>query len=430
MSNNDKNKHLIVISYDAFSEDNWEMASKLPNISELMKNGAYTSKMKSVFPTLTYVAHSTLVTGVYPDKHKIFQNNAFQPFVEEKNQNWFWYRKDIKVPTIYDVARQSGLTTAGLLWPVTGKAKIKYNLPEVVAINNENQGLKILKNGSPFFCIRLALKYGKIRKGVGQPYLDDFTTACAVDVIKRKKPNLLLVHLIDLDDAKHYTGINSEQVKQVILRMDKRIGDIMSAVDEAGIKDETVLLIVGDHGQKAIRYKIYLNKLLKDNGLIYEEKGQLKWRAYVQGAGGSAGIFIKEEDKEAEVLVKELLDKAVKQNSYGIKKIYSDDERIMYHMDTKPKYIIEAKIGYSFHEEIGDEIIRDLSTDRIAYGNHGYSPDIDDYKCNFLIAGKYIKNGLEIGDINMVDVAPTIARILGLTLNNCDGRVIEEVFSD
>ncbi len=163
-----KKKHLIVISYDAFSEDNWGLACKLPHMAELIKKGTYTTKLKSIFPTLTYVAHSTMVTGVYPNRHGIVQNNPFQPFIEEKNQRWFWYRDDIKVPTIYDQAKKQGLVTAGILWPVTGKAGITYNLPEVVAINKENQGLKILKNGSPLFCLRLALKYGKIRKGVGQ----------------------------------------------------------------------------------------------------------------------------------------------------------------------------------------------------------------------------------------------------------------------
>ncbi len=48
--NQNNKKHLIYISYDAFSEDNWEMASRLPNLSILLKNGAYSTKLKSVYP--------------------------------------------------------------------------------------------------------------------------------------------------------------------------------------------------------------------------------------------------------------------------------------------------------------------------------------------------------------------------------------------
>ena len=54
-----KAKHLVVISYDAFSEDNWEKASRLPNLSRLIKSGAFSTKLKSVYPTLTYVVHTS-----------------------------------------------------------------------------------------------------------------------------------------------------------------------------------------------------------------------------------------------------------------------------------------------------------------------------------------------------------------------------------
>ena len=73
--------------------------------------------------------------------------------------------------------------------------------------------------------------------------------------------------------------------------LDNRIGEIVSAVEEAGIKEDTVFMILGDHGQKSIHKKVYLNTLFRKKGLIYEEKGQLIWRAFVQGAGGSAGIL-------------------------------------------------------------------------------------------------------------------------------------------
>lgn len=49
-----------------------------------------------------------------------------------------------------------------------------------------------------------------------------------------------MMHLIDLDDAKHAYGTDSDEVMQVITRMDNRLGDIMQAVDEAGIKDDTI----------------------------------------------------------------------------------------------------------------------------------------------------------------------------------------------
>lgn len=421
-------KHLVVISYDAFSEDNWDMASRLPNLSKLIANGAHSQRLKSVYPTLTYVVHSTIATGVYPDKHGIHHNNPHQPFVQEHEQDWFWFRHAIKVPTIYDAVQQHNMTTAGLLWPVSGKSALKYNLPEIRAIKNENQALKILKNGSPLYCLQLEMKFGRIRQGIEQPYLDDFTTKCAVDTIKRKKPNLLMMHLIDLDDAKHAHGTDSDEVKQVINRMDKRLGEIMQAVDEAGITKDTVFLILGDHGQFNVRYKVHLNNLLQDKGLIYAENGEMRWRAYFQCGGGAAYLHIAQGDEEAEQLALAAIEDYMKNDSSGIESVYAREELDRLHVGQSTKYMFEAKRGYCFDESMGEPTIVDLEQQGIKYATHGYSPDKSDYRCNLVISGDKIKSDHPIGDIEMVDIAPTMARILGIEFNECDGRALDGIF--
>lgn len=422
-------KHLIVISYDAFSEENWETARSLPNLSKLIKNGAFSTKLRSVYPTLTYVVHSTLITGVYPDKHGIMHNNHFQPFIKEKDQSWFWFRNEIKVPTIFDAVNERNMSTAGIFWPVTGKASIKYNMPEMAAIKNENQVLKVLKNGNPFFCMSMEMKFGRYRRGIQQPYLDDYTTLCAIDTIKRKKPNLLLMHLIDLDDAKHKYGTDSIEVNQAITRMDKRLGNIMNVVDEAGMKDDTVFLIVGDHGQFNVRSKVHLNNLLKEKGLIFEKNGVMRWRAYFQSTGGAAYLHIKQGDEEAEILVTDVIKNAMKDDRYGIESFYSRNELDNLHVDELVKYMLEARVGYSFDDSLEEPTIVDLEKQSIKYATHGYSPDKANYRCILIVSGTKIKNEYQLGDIEMVDIAPTMARILGIDFKNCDGRPLDEIFS-
>lgn len=423
-------KHVIVISYDAFSEDNWDAAKKFPNLSRLMENGVFSTRLRSVYPTLTYVVHSTLVTGVYPDKHGITHNNPFQPFIKEKNREWYWYRDDVEVPTIYDAAKEANMSTAGILWPVTGNASIKYNIPEIVAINDENQALKILKHGSPFFCLNMVLKYGRILKGISQPYLDDFSTMCAIDTIKRKKPNLLLLHLIDLDSTKHKYGTDSTEADIVIERMDKRIGNIINAVKEAGIEKDTVFIIVGDHGQINVNYKVHLNNLLKEKNLIFKENGSMKWRAYFQSTGGSAYLHIREDDKEAEKQVIEVLRNIMKEDKYGIESLYARHELDIYRVDKSVRYMVEAKKGFSFDDSLSHITIEDLGQQGIKYANHGYSPDKENYRCNLIISGEKIKNEHQLGDVEMVDIAPTIAKLLGIRFDNCDGRSLDEIFQD
>ncbi|RQD71838.1 MAG: alkaline phosphatase family protein [Tindallia sp. MSAO_Bac2] len=427
-SNNLKQaKHLVVISLDAFSEDNWGEAKKLPNFSRLIENGAFSNQLKSVFPTHTYVAHTTIVTGVYPEKHGIHHNNQFQPFVPEKEQTWHWHQRDIKVPTIYDLARQKGLKTAALLWPVSGKSSIHYNLPEVAAIKNENQALKVIKNGSPLFVAGLELRLGKKRKGIKQPYLDDYITLCAMDTIRRKKPNLLLLHLLDLDSAKHNHGTSSEEVREALDRTDRRIGEIFQSVKEANIMDSTAFFVVGDHGQFDIHYAVHINNLLRDRGLICEEKGERKWRAYLQSAGGSAYLHLRDDDPEAEEIALSCLREAMKEEKYGIEHIYNRRELDNLQAVRHIKYAIEAKKGYIFKDTLTEFTVDNYLAKGIKNGNHGYSPNKSNYRCNFIASGCNIKGNLPLGSLEMVDIAPTMARVLGLDFYPRDGRVLEEM---
>jgi predicted AlkP superfamily pyrophosphatase or phosphodiesterase len=423
-----KAKHLVVISYDAFSEDNWEKASRLPNLSRLIKSGAFSTKLKSVYPTLTYVVHTTMVTGVYPDKHGIYHNTPLQPFIDEEEQAWFWFKKDIKAPAVYDALRNCEMKSAGILWPVTGKASIRYNLPEIKAIGRENQSLKILKNGSPFFCMGLEKKYGKSRKGIEQPYLDDFTAMCGKDTILSKKPELLMMHFIELDDAKHHYGTDSPEIDKVLIRMDERIGKIIEAVREAGIFEETVFLVLGDHGQKNVRYKVKLNQLLKEEGLIYEEKGKMFWRAYIQSTGGSAYLHLKENDEEAKLRVLQILLKAAEEKNLGIERIYTREELERFHAFPISGYMLEAKTGYCFDDSLTGSLVTDLEKENRKYATHGYSPEKPEYRCGFVVSGNCIKKEYQLGEIQMVDIAPTIAAILGIDFGPCDGRVLDEIF--
>ncbi|MFA7461795.1 MAG: alkaline phosphatase family protein, partial [Anaerovoracaceae bacterium] len=101
---------LILLSYDAFSQDNWAEAATLPHMADLIKEGACCTDLRSVYPTLTYAVHTTMVTGVFPEKHGIVHNNPLQPFVPEALQDWYWYRKAVRVPTLYDAARDAGMS--------------------------------------------------------------------------------------------------------------------------------------------------------------------------------------------------------------------------------------------------------------------------------------------------------------------------------
>jgi predicted AlkP superfamily pyrophosphatase or phosphodiesterase len=427
-SGNERAKHVIVISIDALSETEWDIVNRLPNLSNLIRSGSYSYSLKSVFPTHTYVVHTTIVTGVHPDKHGILHNHQLQPFVPDSQQTWHWYQSEIKAPTIYDLARKHGMTTAGLLWPVSGKSSIKYNFPEILAIKGENQTLKVLRNGTLPFLIDLELRLGKYRKSTKQPDFDDYITLCAVDTINRKKPNLTLIHLVDLDDTKHRYRTDGREVEEALVRLDIRVGEIIQATRDAGIYEDTVFLVLGDHGQFSVDYNIHLNNLLRDAGLIYEEGSELKWHAYLQSTGGNAYLHIKNNDKETEKVALALLRKAMNEDIYGIEDIYDRADLDALHAHQDIKYVVEAKPGYHFHDELSPVTIENYVEQGKKYATHGYSPEKNNYKCIFITAGNNIRKNFNIGPIEMVDIAPTIADILDMRFYECDGQSLFHMF--
>jgi len=80
---------------------------KIPNLRRFVKEGTYSTGVQGVIPTVTYPSHTTMITGVSPARHGIYANTTFDP-LRKNNGGWYWYAEDIKVPTLWDAAREAG----------------------------------------------------------------------------------------------------------------------------------------------------------------------------------------------------------------------------------------------------------------------------------------------------------------------------------
>ena len=92
---------------------------QLPNFGRFLKDASVCTNVESVYPSITYPAHTTIITGRMPNKHGIINNTKVQPGLA--SPDWYWQRKYIKGTTLYDEAIKSGMKVAALLWPVTAK---------------------------------------------------------------------------------------------------------------------------------------------------------------------------------------------------------------------------------------------------------------------------------------------------------------------
>ena len=111
-------RHLIVISNDAMVYEDVEILSKLPNFSKYWDQMSRVNRVRSIYPSVTYPCHCTMMTGNYPDRHGVINNE--QLIMGEKSSPWIHFRESVQSKTIFDYAKSAGMTTAAVFWPVTG----------------------------------------------------------------------------------------------------------------------------------------------------------------------------------------------------------------------------------------------------------------------------------------------------------------------
>lgn len=429
-----KNKYVIVISFDAVSEEDLEFLSKQPNFSKLIKNGALIKNVESVYPSLTYPAHATIVTGKYPKNHGVINNTVLD--FKNDNPDWYWYRKYIKGDTIFDLAEKSGMKTCSILWPVTARSKITYNMPEIFCTKRyDNQILKSALAGSKIYQVNMNKKFGYLRQWMEEPYLDNFATEVAKKTIRELKPNLILLHLIDSDSQKHKYGIENKEVIESLKRHDERLGEIIESLKLAGIYEDSTIIALGDHSQINVNNVIKLNSILMKNDLINVNGNKIKsYKAIAKSCDGSSYIYLKNKnDVETRKKVRDILNELKNKYSNVIEEVYNNEEIKNLGADINASFMIEAKRGYYFIDDFLGEAIEVIDeSSKIKHklrASHGYLPSRDNYKTFFIAYGKTIKKGVVLEKGKLINHGPTIAKILEIDLRDCDGIVEERILN-
>jgi predicted AlkP superfamily pyrophosphatase or phosphodiesterase len=415
---------VVLISIDGLKPDYLLEADKhglkIPNLRLLVTGGAHASGVTGVLPTVTYPSHATMVTGVAPATHGIIANSPFDPFSKNLN-GWYWYAEDIKVPTLWDICAKAGLTTASVDWPVTVSANITFNIAQYWRADNAEDRKVIRALSTP----------GLLREAestVG-PYADGNDYSIAGDVcragfnaylLEKKKPRFHLSYFGSLDEEEHKTGPYSAQTFAVLEQLDAVIGQVRRAAEKIG-GGRAVICIVSDHGFKLTDKEVNLNTALRESGLIeLNEQGKVKsWRAFAWYGGGSAGIMLRDEaDNEARKSAGEVLNRLASDPSSGVAKVV--DRAAARSMGGFPEaaFVVALRPGF----RLGSKLVGPVTLAVRPGGTHGYAPDVAEMNSSFFIAGPGIAAGRNLGQIDMRDIAPTLATLLGVKLLSAEGR--------
>jgi predicted AlkP superfamily pyrophosphatase or phosphodiesterase len=413
-------RHVVLISIDGLRPDYYlpttPVRPKTRVLDALLRRGSWAEGVLSQFPSLTYPAHTSIATGVRPAKHGIVQNTVFTP---QGNGTWLFESSALRSQPLWDAARARGLTTAGISWPVTVGATIDFLLPETNQAPRDSTWIDLMRRQStPGLVDAVVEKLGGFEPNGNRDYVqrDRFSTAAAAVIIEKHRPNLLMIHFVEADTAQHQYGPHSPQATAAIERIDTAIGSVVRSLEAARILDQTAIVITGDHGFYRVHSAFQPNVVLREAGLLkVDDKGQVtEWQAV---AHRSAIRLKNPGDGPLAARVERLFVELAEGRYKGLFRVIDRAEIARRGGDPEALLFLEPIEGYTTAAGTTGEFL--IASAR--GGDHGYTPDAPAMHTGLIIAGAGVKPGVVMPLARQLDIAPTIARLLGFEMGGVDG---------
>jgi predicted AlkP superfamily pyrophosphatase or phosphodiesterase len=420
---------LLLISIDglnpAYVTEADKYGLKIPNLRKLLDEGAHASGVSGVLPTVTYPTHTTMLTGVWPAKHGIYNNVTFDP-LQTNLGGWYWYSEDVKVPTLWDSAAKAGYVVGSVAWPVSvGARGVHHLIPEYWRAMTTEDDLKLLRGlSSPGLLADLQAKHGKyiIDLDVATPG-DWMRTRYAASIIREKRARMVTIHLASLDHIEHDTGPVSEKAFAALEEIDKMVGVLAEAI--RSVARNAAICVVSDHGMARVDHELNLRTAFVEAGLITPASAQrpagspaiADWKAQPWIAGGSAAILLKDPiDKETVAKVSALLQKLASDPSNGISGIL--DRKAIAALGGSPEaeFWVDLQPGFAMGAAMTGPVQRAVAVK----GTHGYAPTHPEMTAAFFLSGPGIRKGDSLGRIDLRSIASTLAKVLDVSLPGAD----------
>jgi predicted AlkP superfamily pyrophosphatase or phosphodiesterase len=376
---------LILISIDGFRAD-YLNRGFTPTLSALAGDGVRAKALRSVFPTLTFPNHYTLVTGLYPDHHGIINNTMhdatlgnFSISNREAGRDGRWW--DGGEP-IWVTADKQGLRTATMFWPGS-EAQIHRYRPDYY---------------KPFD--------GKL---TADQRVDQVLDWLALPADQR--PQFVTLYFDQVDHQGHDYGPDAPQVNDALRSTDAAIGRLVEQLKSRNLYQSTNLIIVSDHGMTAVDAGrlVVLDKLIDLNSV------DLITADTVAGLNPKPGH---ETEIERALVAPHEHMQCWRKADIPKRLHYGTSARV-------PALICLPDDGWM----IETQAVLDRPNRHTLRGDHGYDNADPNMAALFIAHGPAFKRALIVPEFDNVNVYPLMTHILGIkgAVNDGDFRVTKEM---
>lgn len=425
---------VLVFCIDALCQSDLEEMRSMPHFGPFINKAAYVKNIEPVWPALTYACHVSVLTGCYVGRHGVFHNEKIRRG-GYFNEPWFNLKKDVMVPTLLDRAKEHGLVTCSLSWPVSGGADYDMNMPMIVPYHYTGWEPEMWLEGTATKNLmeRYFHKHGRYIKGPDRS-LDLLTMALALDILEDfDQPDIMLVKMCDLDSVRHTYGVHHPKVTDQLRKHDAEFGALVEVLRRLGQLDQTNIVILGDHGMTDIHDVLLLNVLLREAGFIQiDHEGNLtSFDALSHSNGLSAYVELRDpSDFSMKRKVRTFLETLMNDPQIQLDYVMEAEEAWQVFGVKGPfDFILESKLPISFGERLDGNTIwgsKVPGDHKMGAATHGGSPKRAEVT-TFIASGPDVQDSVVIERRSMVDEAPTMARMLGFEMPGTDGMAIEEL---
>jgi predicted AlkP superfamily pyrophosphatase or phosphodiesterase len=418
-----RGNHVVVISLDGFP--GWALDDPYlpaPTLRRLAREGAAATFMRPVDPTVTWANHTSMVTGVSPAKHGVIFNGLLirEPRVPPRVEPWRDKKEMVHARTIYDAVHERGLTTAQVDWvAIQNPGTITWEFAE----RPDPKGLipgELVKAG---LISQTDLETFHTKNIL---WRDHIWTLAAAHIMRQHRPNLMLFHLLNLDSTHHRYGPRTPAGMTAMSYLDSQVETILRAVQEGGLSATTTIFIVSDHGFKLVKRQIRPNAVFAKAGLLKVVGGKVtEAEAYSVPEGGTALVYVTVPDDSGAVLKRA---RGALADLEGVDAVIEPGEFARLGLPQPSStsqmgaLLLSAKEGYSFTADAAEPAVVDANIGSL--GSHGYLASDPELRALFIAHGRGIRRGATIESVSNLDLAPTIAQLLGVELKDVEGKVL------
>jgi predicted AlkP superfamily pyrophosphatase or phosphodiesterase len=361
---------VILLSWDGMRHD-FPDRGNFPALKRIEQDGIRAGRLTPVYLSSTFPGHVSLATGAEPNVHGIVDNVFFDRekglYAYSSNADW------ITAEPLWIAAERQGVKTATYFW---------------VGSESDWQGQGTSYRMAPFDNARPeSEKVDKIIEWLDLP--------------EAERPRLIMSYWRGADSNGHLRGPDHASVAEVIAEQDIELQRLLSALDDRKLWPRTTLIIVSDHGMTEVNESVEIKSAIESAGL----------NVRITGGGAAQHLFLKNPDDRQAVL------KVLGQQSHI--QVF-EGEAIPIPLaapnrtgdivvTTTPPYTFSR--AETYFEKAALFVAQLMGEKR---GDHGFNPTLSDMGGIFFAMGNGVAKGKELKDIHQLDVAPTVARLLGI----------------